>query len=64
MFAPDGNRGKPLQGATAVIAQVIRWPILFIIVAAGLAFVYRFGPSRRKPQATGKLLRDRKVIPW
>jgi membrane protein len=39
-----------LQGATAVIAQVIRWPILFIIVAVGLAFVYRFGPSRRKPQ--------------
>jgi hypothetical protein len=28
----------------------VRWPILLVIVALGLAFVYRLGPSRRKPQ--------------
>ena len=39
-----------LQGATAVIAQIVRWPILFIIIAVGLAFVYRYGPSRAEPQ--------------
>ena len=39
-----------LQGTIALIAQIVRWPILFVIVALGLAVVYRFGPSRREPQ--------------
>jgi membrane protein len=39
-----------LQGTTALIAQIVRWPILLIIVGLGLAAVYRFGPSRRAPQ--------------
>jgi membrane protein len=39
-----------LQGTTAVIAQIVRWPILFLIIAVGLAFVYRYGPSRAEPQ--------------
>jgi membrane protein len=39
-----------LQGVTALIAQIVRWPILFVIVALGLAVVYRYGPSRSKPQ--------------
>jgi membrane protein len=39
-----------LQGTTALIAQIVRWPILFIIIAVGLAFVYRYGPSRAEPQ--------------
>ena len=39
-----------LQGATAVIAQIVRWPILFIIIAVGLALVYRYGPSCAEPQ--------------
>jgi membrane protein len=39
-----------LQGTTTVIAQIVRWPLLFVIVALGLAVVYRFGPSRTKPQ--------------
>ena len=39
-----------LQGATALIVQTVRWPILFVIIAVGLAFVYRYGPSRAEPQ--------------
>jgi hypothetical protein len=35
-----------LQGITAMVSQIVRWPILFVIVAAGIAFVYRYGPSR------------------
>jgi membrane protein len=38
------------QGVTALVAQVVRWPVLFIIIAVGLAFVYRYGPSRTEPQ--------------
>jgi uncharacterized BrkB/YihY/UPF0761 family membrane protein len=39
-----------LQGTNALIARIVRWPILFIIIAVGLAFVYRYGPSRAEPQ--------------
>ena len=39
-----------LQGITALVAQIVRWPLLFIIIAVGLAFVYRYGPSRTEPQ--------------
>ncbi len=38
------------QGPTALIAQIVRWPILFVIVAIGLSIVYRYGPSRAEPQ--------------
>jgi membrane protein len=30
-----------LQGITALFAQIVRWPVLFIIIAVSLAFVYR-----------------------
>ncbi len=40
----------PMRGATALIAKFVRWPVLLIIIAFGLAFVYRYGPSRAKPQ--------------
>jgi membrane protein len=39
-----------LQGPTSLIVQIGRWPVLFVVVAFGLALVYRFGPSRSKPQ--------------
>jgi len=39
-----------LQGTAALIAQIIRWPILFVVVAVGIALVYRYGPSRAEPQ--------------
>jgi membrane protein len=38
------------QGMTTLAARIVRWPILFIIIAVGLAFVYRYGPSRTEPQ--------------
>jgi membrane protein len=40
-------------GLTSVDAPVIgylRWPVLFVLVILGLAVLYRFGPSRRRPK--------------
>ncbi len=39
-----------LQGTMAQLVSVARWPILLILIAVGLAFVYRYGPSRAEPQ--------------
>jgi membrane protein len=39
-----------LQVTTALIAQMVRWPILFIVVGIGITLVYRYGPSRAEPQ--------------
>ena len=39
-----------LQGTAALIAQIIRWPILFVVEAVGIALVYRYGASRAEPQ--------------
>jgi membrane protein len=36
-----------LGTATDLAVRIIRWPILLVIVALLLAFLYRFGPSRR-----------------
>ena len=32
------------------IISIARWPILFIVVAIAIAFVYRFGPDRKAPR--------------
>jgi len=32
------------------IISIARWPILFVIVAIAIAFVYRFGPDRKHPR--------------
>lgn len=32
---------------TERLIAILRWPILFVTIAAGLAFIYRYGPSRR-----------------
>ncbi len=39
-----------LGGATDLIIRIGRWPILFVLVALALAFIYRYGPSRSKPK--------------
>jgi membrane protein len=39
-----------LHGPSVLIAQIARWPILFVIIALGLMLVYRYGPSRSQPQ--------------
>jgi membrane protein len=33
-----------------LLLRVLRWPALFLLVIIGLAVLYRFGPSRTKPQ--------------
>jgi membrane protein len=32
------------------VLQVLRWPVLFVVVAFALAVLYRYGPSREKPK--------------
>jgi membrane protein len=39
-----------MGGATDLIFRIGRWPILFVLVALALAFIYRYGPSRSKPK--------------
>lgn len=39
-----------LAGASAVLVQVLRWPVLLVIVGLVLALIYRYGPSRSRPQ--------------
>jgi membrane protein len=39
-----------LGGAADLIFRIGRWPILFVLVAFALAFMYRYGPSRSKPK--------------
>jgi membrane protein len=36
-----------LPAATERLLAVLRWPILLITIAISLAFIYRYGPSRR-----------------
>ena len=35
---------------TEALIRIARWPILFAVVALLLAFLYRYGPSRRQPK--------------
>jgi membrane protein len=39
-----------LGGATEMVIKIARWPALLIVVTLALAFLYRYGPSREKPQ--------------
>jgi membrane protein len=39
-----------LTDAANLIMQIARWPLLLVVVAVGLAVVYRYGPSRTKAQ--------------
>ena len=36
-----------LGDTTELIITLVRWPIVFVLVAAGLAVLYRYGPARR-----------------
>ncbi len=40
----------PEPGITGVLLNIIRWPILFVLIALALSVVYRFGPSRSGPR--------------
>src|SRR5215204_1053878 len=37
-----------LKGATELLLKIVRWPLLFVAVALGIALIYRYGPSRTK----------------
>jgi membrane protein len=39
-----------LPGFVDVAIRVVRWPALLVVVAIGLALIYRFGPHRREAQ--------------
>jgi membrane protein len=36
----------PLPGGTDLLVKIVRWPILFVLVALALAVLYRYAPSR------------------
>ena len=38
------------SGVVTIAAKAIRWPLLLLVIAVALAFVYRFAPSRSEPQ--------------
>ncbi len=40
----------PNHGVASVLLKMIRWPILFVIMALVLSVIYRFGPSRSAPR--------------
>jgi membrane protein len=39
-----------LSSAVEWLIEIGKWPVLLIAVAAAISLVYRFGPSREKPQ--------------
>jgi membrane protein len=39
-----------LPRAIGLIFNIVRWPVLLVLVAVVLAFVYRYGPSRTEPR--------------
>lgn len=39
----------PQARVMGVLAEILRWPILFVLVAFALSVLYRFGPSRTDP---------------
>ncbi len=40
----------PSATITALLLDIMRWPLLFVLSAAALAAVYRYGPCRPAPQ--------------
>jgi membrane protein len=40
----------PLRGMTDILLKIVRWPLLFVIVAFSLSVFYQYGPSRAKAQ--------------
>jgi membrane protein len=47
---PVALRHLPFAGATGVILNFARWPVLFVLLAFALSGFYRYGPSRAEPQ--------------
>ena len=39
-----------LSNAAGLLIRIARWPAMFLALAIGLSFIYRFGPSREAPR--------------
>jgi membrane protein len=39
-----------LAEETALLLKVSRWPALLVVISLALAFLYRYGPSRKRPK--------------
>jgi membrane protein len=39
-----------LGGVTETVIKIARWPALLMVITLALAILYRYGPSREKPQ--------------
>lgn len=39
-----------LESSTGTLARLLRWPILVLLVLGAVSVLYRYGPSRKKPQ--------------
>jgi membrane protein len=37
-----------LQSVTDLLFRIVRWPVLLVLIIVGLAFLYRYAPSRRE----------------
>ncbi len=37
-----------LQGIAEPLIRILRWPLLFIVIAGGISVIYRYGPSRSR----------------
>lgn len=40
----------PYASLTTILLEVVRWPLLFVLVVAALVVVYRYAPCRKSPQ--------------
>ena len=40
----------PAAGVTGRLLNIVRWPVLLVLVAVGLTLIYRYGPSRTEPR--------------
>ena len=39
-----------LPGVLKLVVNIARWPLLLVLIAVALAFIYRYGPSRAEPR--------------
>src|SRR5215208_2042831 len=44
---PEAEQGDDWRASIGELLAILRWPVLFASIAASLAFIYRYGPSRR-----------------
>ncbi|KFB09757.1 YihY/virulence factor BrkB family protein [Nitratireductor basaltis] len=39
-----------LEGVAETLIRLLRWPLLFVVIAAGISVIYRYGPSRSRAE--------------